>query len=388
MLVFVASNASPPIDQQASAPREAYRLQRDGATIRLAGDLRMHDAAVIWREVRKETDGLAGSVVLDLSGVRSADGGVMALLVELRALLAARGVKAELTGANERIESLVNLYLGHEGYAKRTTRKPEGIVAHIGRSTLEVRDEAKALLGFLGSLVIAAIAILRHPRAGHWKEVAPLSEKAGANAVPIVLLISFLIGFVMAFMSAKQLKMFGANIYVADLVGISLTRELAPLMTAIIVCGRSGAAIAAEIGSMKVNEEVDALRTLGLTPFGWLVVPRIVALVLVVPFLTLIADFVGIAGGLVVGVIDLDLTAQGYAIETLRAVHGWDVLTGLLKSVAFAAAIALIACQQGLAASGGAEGVGKRTTSTVVISLFALVLIDAVFTVIFRAFNL
>jgi len=159
-------------------------------------------------------------------------------------------------------------------------------------------------------------------------------------------------------------------------------------MTAIIVCGRSGAAFAAEIGSMKVNEEIDALRTLGLTPFGWLVVPRIVALVLVVPLLTLIADFVGISGGLLVGIIDLDLTTQGYIIETLKGVHGWDVLTGLLKSLVFSVAIALIACQQGFAASGGAEGVGKRTTSTVVTSLFALVMIDALFTVIFRAFNI
>ena len=160
-------------------------------------------------------------------------------------------------------------------------------------------------------------------------------------------------------------------------------------MTAIIVCGRSGAAFAAEIGSMKVNEEIDALRTLGLTPFGWLVVPRVVALMLVVPLLTLLADFVGIAGGLVVGITDLDLTTQGYLIETLkcRARRGTSS-RGSLKSVVFAIAIALIACQQGFAASGGAEGVGKRTTSTVVTSLFALVMIDALFTVIFRVFNL
>jgi phospholipid/cholesterol/gamma-HCH transport system permease protein len=191
----------------------------------------------------------------------------------------------------------------------------------------------------------------------------------------------------MAFQSAKQLKMFGANIFVADLVGISLTRELAPLMTAIIVCGRSGAAFAAELGSMKVNEEVDALRTLGLTPFGWLAVPRVVALVLVVPLLTLLADFIGIIGGLVVGVTDLDLSALGYLFETQRAVHGWDIGTGLIKSVVFALAIGIISCQQGLAASGGAEGVGKRTTSTVVTSLFALVMIDAVFTMLFRLFD-
>jgi phospholipid/cholesterol/gamma-HCH transport system permease protein len=236
-------------------------------------------------------------------------------------------------------------------------------------------------------MVIAGVTLVRHPRAGHWKEVAPLCEKAGADAVPIVLLINFLIGFVMAFQAARQLKMFGANIYVADLVGISLTRELAPLMTAIIVCGRSGAAFAAELGSMKVNEEIDALRSLGLTPFGWLVVPRVIALVLIVPVLTLLADFIGVMGGLLVAVTNLDLTARGYLVETLKALHGWDVVSGILKSVVFSVAIALIACQQGFSAEGGAEGVGKRTTSTVVTSLFAIVILDALLTMTFRAFD-
>jgi phospholipid/cholesterol/gamma-HCH transport system permease protein len=371
--------AAPP-----STPVDAYRIVRDGGTIRVAGDLRMHDASAIWRDLRKETAAVNGNVVFDLGGVDAADGGVMALLVELRAELTARGLTAELSSANEKVETIVNLYSGHAGVVKEKRRRPESVVAQIGRVTLDVKDEAKGILDFVGSMVLAAFALVRHPRAGHWKEIAPLCERTGADAVPIVVLINFLVGFVMAFQSAKQLKMFGANIYVSDLVGISLTRELAPLMTAIIVCGRSGAAFAAEIGSMKVNEEIDALRTLGLTPFGWLVVPRIVALMLVVPFLVLIADFVGIGGGLVVGITDLDLSPQGYVIETLSAVHSWDVITGLIKSVVFAVAIALIACQQGFAASGGAEGVGKRTTSSVVTSLFSLVTIDALFTVFFR----
>jgi phospholipid/cholesterol/gamma-HCH transport system permease protein len=380
--------ALPLVAERSAVPPKTYQIQSGGGSIHLSGELRMHDAVAIWRDLRKQTDHPSDPIVFDLSDVQAADGGVVSLLVELRTELAARGVRAELTGANESVETIVNLYSGHDSSPKRTRRKPEGIVAQIGGSTIAVKEEAKAVLGFLGSMALAGITLVRNPRAGHWKDVAPLCEKAGADAVPIVLLINFLVGFVMAFQSAKQLKTFGANIYVADLVGISLTRELAPLMTAIIVCGRSGAAFAAEIGSMKVNEEIDALRTLGLTPFGWLVVPRVIALILVVPLLTLIADFIGMLGGLLVGILDLGLTAQGYFIETLTAVHGWDVITGLLKSLAFAVAIALIACQQGFAASGGAEGVGKRTTSSVVSSLFALVMVDALFTVIFRAFNL
>jgi len=376
-----------PARHPATIGAPTYQTEREGPTLRIKGDLRLIDAAALWRDVHAQTGDASGSLALDLSGVGTADGSAVALLVELRNELTARGVKAEIVGANAAVETIVNLYSGHDDVTKRKKRKPEGTVAQLGRSAVEVSREAKGIFDFFGSMLLTAFALVRRPRAGHWKEVAPLCERAGADAIPIVLLINFLVGSVMAFQSANQLKMFGANIYVADLVGISLTRELAPLMTAIIVCGRSGAAFAAEIGSMKVNEEIDALRTLGLSPFGWLVVPRVIALLLVVPLLTLIADFIGITGGLVVGVTDLDLTTRGYLIETLKAVHGWDVLTGLIKSVVFSVAIALIACQQGFAASGGAEGVGKRTTSTVVTTLFALVVIDALFTALFRAFG-
>ncbi len=375
------------VGARVSVPAEPYTIEKDGATIRLTGDLRMHDASAIWKSVRSQTDGASGALTFDLSKVNAADGGVMALLVELRSELAGKGVKTELVGANKNVEKIVELYSGHERVEKKKKRKPDSAIAQIGRGAVDVVEEAKAILDFFGSMLLAAVTLVRHPRLGNWKEVAPLMNKIGADAVPIVVLINFLVGFVMAFQSAKQLKMFGANIYVADLVGISLTRELAPLMTAIIVCGRTGAAIAAEIGSMKVNEELDALRTLGLTPFGWLVVPRIIALVLVVPVLTLLADFVGILGGLAVGITDLQLTTQGYMIETMKAVQTWDVATGLIKAGVFAVTIGLIACQQGFAASGGAEGVGKRTTSTVVTSLFALVMIDALFTVTFRLLN-
>ena len=226
------------------------------------------------------------------------------------------------------------------------------------------------------------------PRSANWRELPATMERTGADAVPIVVLINFLVGFVMAFQAAVQLKQFGANIFVADLVGISVTRELGPLMTAIVVCGRSGAAFAAELGSMKVNEEIDALRTMGFGPMRYLVLPRTLALILVLPLLTLLADVAGMLGGLVVGVWNLDLTVRGYLNETARVVSLWDISSGLIKSVVFALAIALIACQQGLATTGGAEGVGRRTTSAVVLTLFALILIDAAVTVLFRVAGL
>jgi phospholipid/cholesterol/gamma-HCH transport system permease protein len=229
---------------------------------------------------------------------------------------------------------------------------------------------------------------VRAPRTANWRDLTPTMERTGADAVPIVILINFLIGFVMAFQGAVQLKQFGANIFVADLVGLSVTRELGPLMTAIIVCGRSGAAFAAELGSMKVSEEIDALRTMGFGVMRYLVLPRALALILVMPLLTLLADLVGLLGGLVVGLTTLDLSVAGYITETRKALTLWDVYSGLIKSAVFALAIALIACQQGLATTGGAEGVGRRTTSSVVTILFSLILLDAGFTILFHAFNL
>jgi phospholipid/cholesterol/gamma-HCH transport system permease protein len=184
------------------------------------------------------------------------------------------------------------------------------------------------------------------------------------------------------------LKQFGANIFVADLVALSITRELGPLMTAIIVAGRSGAAFAAELGTMRVSEEIDALVTLGLDPYRFLVLPRVLALLVVTPLLTFLADLCGILGGLLVALLTLDLTVGSFLRETRSALELWDVGSGLVKSVAFGLVLALIACQRGLAASGGAEGVGRAATSAVVTSLFALVLMDALFTVLFNAFGL
>ncbi len=377
---------------------EHFSVSVEPSAVRLRGELLMENAAAIWTDLRRAANELGGkkrpfkrtarrSVEIDLSDVEKVDGGVMSLLIALRADLHVRGVDSTITHVDERFKPLVELYEADAPPKRVRKRKPEGFFEQVGRATAGVLEELKAVVSFFGEMVIAVVGLVRHPRSGHWKEVPPLMEKTGADAIPIVLLINLLLGFVMAYQSARQLKMYGANLYVADLVGISVTRELAPLMTAIIVCGRSGAAFAAEIGSMKVSEEVDALRTLGLRPFAWLVVPRVIALLVVVPALTIIGDLIGIVGGLIVAVTSLDVSMRGYFIETQNALTLWDVQHGLIKSVAFALAIGLIACQQGFSASGGAEGVGKRTTSTVVSCLFALVVLDALFTMTFRFFG-
>ncbi|WP_438003286.1 MlaE family lipid ABC transporter permease subunit [Sorangium sp. So ce321] len=354
--------------------------------IPLQGELRMRDADALWSQLSAAvSDVRDGTVTFDLARVSIMDGGILSLLLHLRAMLAERGARLELSGANERLAALIELYGGNERVARPAKKKAEGVIHQIGRATVSVLEEARLIVDFLGQMSVAAVNVARRPSRGNWHDTLPFVEKTGVDALPIVLLINTLVGFVMAFQAAKQLATYGANIYVADLVGISVTRELAPLMTAIIVCGRSGAAIAAELGTMKVSEEIDALRIMGFGTVSYLVLPRALALVLVVPVLTLLADIVGIVGGMLVASTSLGVSRQGYLNETLIAVHPLDVGTGLIKSAAFAMTIALIACQQGIATSGGAEGVGRRATSTVVASLFCIVLIDTFFTVVFRA---
>jgi phospholipid/cholesterol/gamma-HCH transport system permease protein len=195
-------------------------------------------------------------------------------------------------------------------------------------------------------------------------------------------LISLLVGVVMAFMSALQLRQFGADIYVASLVGIAIVKELGPMMTAIIVAGRSGSAFAAEIGTMMVNLEVDALVTMGFNPVRFLAFPKVLAAMLVVPLLTMYSFIFGIGGGMLVGVLGLDLTVFTYIQQTLKAITTFDVVTSLIKSMVFAVLIAGTGCQRGFQAQGGAESVGRLTTSAVVAAIFLVIVADSAFAVV------
>lgn len=373
-----------------SAPAfQVERVDHEGgrSELRFAGKLHFREVYDAWPEVRRLLKSHPSRVAFDLSRVEALDGGATALLLELKHDVDRAGAESEIVGAEGGVRGMLELYGAHPTRASHKAPPPRiGILDQIGRETLGMFQEARAL-DYVGDVVAAGADAVRQPAGVNWADVGRLMERAGADGLPIVLLISFLVGLVTAFQAAVQLKQFGANIFVADLVGLSITRELGPLMTAIIVAGRSGAAFSAEIGTMKVSEEIDALRTLGLDPYLFLVFPRILALVLVMPLLTMLADVVGILGGLLVALLGLDLTVNAYVLETQKALQLWDVSSGLLKSLFFGLQIALIACQRGLATHGGADGVGRATTSAVVTSLFALVVTDAIFTMLFNAFG-
>ncbi len=238
------------------------------------------------------------------------------------------------------------------------------------------------MVSFLGSVILAMLHVLIHPRSLRINDTLTCMEKTGVNALPIVALISFLLGLVIAFMSSLQLQQFGANIYVASLVSIAMVSELGPIMTAIVVAGRSGSAFAAEIGTMRISEEIDALFLMGFAPTLFLVVPRITAAIIVVPLLTLFSDIFAVFGGLVVGVFLLDLTMSAYIAQTLKALSLFEVLWGLSKSVVFAAMIGWIGCLRGFQTRGGADAVGNAATSAVVTSIFFIILVDSIFVVV------
>ncbi|WP_462325691.1 ABC transporter permease [Desulfoplanes sp.] len=263
-------------------------------------------------------------------------------------------------------------------------RKRIGWIERLGAKTIHVLANSRDMLSFVGDVLLSLAFILRTPCRLRGDDTLTHMQRVGADALPIVGLISFLLGLIMAFMSAVQLEQFGANIYVASLVSLSMVRELGPIMTAIIVAGRSGSAFAAEIGSMRVAEEIDALTTMGFDTTVFLVLPRVLATVIVQPLLTLFSDLFAVAGGLVVGVTMLDLTTHGYMVQTIDTISVGDVLWSMLKTMLFALLIAGTGCFRGFQVRGGADAVGRATTSSVVTSIFLIILADSILAVIQR----
>lgn len=261
----------------------------------------------------------------------------------------------------------------------------------VGETIRQLAADFLYFVRFIGELLYVSTALLRRksgitslPRG----ELTYQMTRAGVYAVPIVALIGFLVGVIVAYQGAMQLRQFGAEIYVADMVAISLCRELAPLMTAIIVAGRSGAAFAAEIGTMRVSEETDALETMGFNTMSFLVLPRIIAVMAVIPVLTLFADLAGMAGGMMIGISVSRLSIAGYINETQVALTLKHLLSGLGKSFALGGLIALIGCMRGLQVQGGAESVGRYTTSAVVTGIFCIIVADVLFTLVFQALGM
>jgi len=368
-----------------------YRLLDDGEGIpvlHLTGVMDAYSAGPMIREIEKPLrDRPPAQLHVDLGRVEYLDDFGVLVLIELRRIVAELGGRFALININPKTREMLDIW-DFEGLAKKPyvlKKKPSpNVILRLGDGTLRVLFDLKYLVSFIGSVCLSLIYVFIHPKALRVNDVFSYMQKVGVDALPIVGLISFLLGLIMAFMSSVQLEQFGANIYVASLVSLAMTRELGPIMTAIIVAGRSGSSFAAEIGTMKISEEVDALFTMGFDPTRFLVTPKIIATVIVVPLLTIFSDLFAIGGGLIVGILMLDLTANAYLTQTVNSLAFFDVFWGFIKSAVFAFLIAWIGCLRGFQVRGGAASVGEKTTSAVVTSIFMIILLDSIFAVILR----
>ncbi len=265
------------------------------------------------------------------------------------------------------------------------TERPSNFIAMVGRAALDSYRKSLQYARFMGECTLSVLFLLRHPGKFRWRDSLAEMQRCGAMALPITGLIAFLVGVILAYSGAVILRQFGGDIWVADLVGVTMTREMAAMMTAIVLAGRTGAAFAAEIGNMRANEEVDALTTLGIRPIDFLVIPRLVALGVMMPLLTLYANALGVVGGMAIAWGLLEIPPQAFWVEMLSIVDLSDLMTGMIKAVTFGAIIGFAGCLRGLQASRSSAGVGEAATSAVVTAILLIIVSDAIFAVIFNA---
>ena len=274
------------------------------------------------------------------------------------------------------------------GVASPPATSPESKLEILGRSTVAACEQILAILSFVGECALALASSVAKPAQFRWRPILFNIRSAGFDALPIVGLLSFLLGIVVAYQGADQLRQYGANIFVADLVGLSMLREFAPLITAIIIAGRSGSAYAAQIGTMSVTEEIDAMRTLGIAPLEMLVLPKIIALLIVLPLLTVFADVLGVLGGMIMANAKLGVGYGEFLDRFVKAVSVTAYFVGICKAPVFAVIIAVVGCFQGFRTKGGADSVGRQTTRSVVQAIFLVIVADALFSVAFSALDL
>ena len=361
--------------------------RKGGLILRLTGRMDSANAGAMLRDLGPFIHTKAPiSLIVDLSEVTYVDDFGVLVLIQLRHMMTAQSGSFSLIHVSDRVREILSL-LHFDDLTEKiplTRKQVPNIFIRLGDATLRHINDLRYLTSFTGSVFLALLYVCRHPRSLRKEDTVLAMQKTGVDALPIVGLISFLLGLIIAFMSSVQLRQFGADIYVASLVSLAMTRELGPIMTAIIVAGGSGSAFAAEIGTMRISEEIDALFTMGFDPTRFLAIPKVIASLVVVPLLTLFSDVFAILGGLVVGVLMLDLTANAYMAQTFVTLAPFDVFLGVLKSAVFAFLISWIGCFRGFRVRGGAAGVGEATTSAVVSSIFLIILTDSVFSVILR----
>jgi phospholipid/cholesterol/gamma-HCH transport system permease protein len=323
-------------------------------------------------------------VEYDAANLSKWDTSVLTFLTQVSEVCRQRGISEDRNGLPAGVQRLLALAEAvGERKGARAEQQDESLLERIGKATLSSTDEIREILRFLGEATLATLRLFIGKARYRKSDLFVLIQQAGAEAMGIVTLISFLVGLILAFVGAVQLQQFGATIYVADLVGIAMVREMGAMMTGIVMAGRTGASYAAQLGSMKVTQEIDALTTMGISPLEFLVLPRMVALFVMMPLLCLYADFVGILGGAAVGVGMLDLSPVTYYQQTAAAVSLGDLAGGIFKASIYGVLIAIAGCLRGMQSGNSSSAVGDATTSAVVTSIVAIIVACGVFAVLF-----
>ncbi len=367
-----------------SGPRMDVERTAGGLCLRLAGSLRIGDLAG-W-QAHHVTAAAGDTVAIDVTRLTALDTAGAWFLVDLRQRLAALGADVRIEGAAASGAALLEIVAENLPASEPVEEPPRRFIhwiEDVGAAAWSVWRTMLELNGLLGQILACWAGALLRPHRLRWTALVAHMEAAGLRAMPIVALMSFLIGVVMAFQGAVQLRAFGAEIYVVDLLAISILRELGVLLTAILVAGRSGSAYTAAIGSMKMREEIDAMRTLGLDPVQVLVLPRVLALTIMLPLLAFIADMAGLLGGALMSWANLGISPGLFIARLWEETDVWNFIVGVIKAPFFAVTIAVVGCFEGLKVEANAESLGARTSRSVVEAIFLVIVLDALFSVFF-----
>ncbi len=374
-------------DQTAAKRGIAFHWEPDNTLIvRIAGNWTILDGLPSTNEFKKQIGSEPGPerVAFDTRELGDWDSSLLSFLAKLTDFCLRKSILVARQGLPEGLQKLLELSSAvpeKEDARKAISRAP--FLSRVGEATLKAGQSAGEMLAFIGEACLAFLRLIVGKARFRRCDLVLLIQECGAQALPIVSLISVLVGLILAFVGAVQLRLFGAQLYVADLVGIAMAREMGAMMTAIVMAGRTGAAFAAQLGTMEVNEEIDALKTLGISPMDFLVLPRMLALVLMLPLLCLYADLMGILGGGIIGIGLLDISPMQYINETRLALNLTQFVAGLIKAGVFGVLVALSGCLRGMQCGRSASAVGEAATSAVVTAIVSIIVSDAILTVVY-----
>lgn len=374
-----------PARPEFNAPRAEAQPEGDLLDVALSGDWKMTQPRPSWPTVLGSRN--PERIRLRVDDVGQWDSSLLLFLFDAQQWCRVTGAYCDTDALPEKLRTLLaQIATSHE--TSVPFDRSENFFITVGMATQDALEKVRVMFQFVGDCVIGAWRLVKKPKKFRWTDCLQEMQQCGAMALPIVSLVSFLVGVTLAYTGALVLRQYGGDIYVADLIGLAMVREMGAVMTGVVLAGRTGAAFAATLGNMKANEEIDALETLGISPVSFLVLPRLLALGVMLPLLALYSNALGILGGMAVSYGVLSISPPAYWVETISAIGLTDVMAGVIKAVMFGLLVGLAGCLRGLQAERSAAGVGQAATSAVVTAILLIIVADAIFAVAFNVLGI